>query len=190
MKKWENNMWKFIKSSTSQENWLDVSNHEIVFWGRSNVGKSSLINALAKTKLAKTSSTPGRTRLINYFETTNHQIVVDLPGYGYASMSKKDQQKVNGIIDHYFRNSEISKTVCFLIDAKVGFTPIDLEMIDYINFLGISFDIIITKIDKANQSQKHRVKTQALTFKKEINIFLVSSEKNLGLEDLNEYYKF
>lgn len=86
-------MWKFIKSSTSQENWLDVSNHEIVFWGRSNVGKSSLINALAKTKLAKTSSTPGRTRLINYFETTNHQIVVDLPGYGYASMSKKINKK-------------------------------------------------------------------------------------------------
>lgn len=63
-------------------------------------------------------------------------------------------------------------------------------MIDYINSLSISFDIIITKIDKANQSQKHRVKTQALTFKKEINIFLVSSEKNLGIEDLNEYYKF
>lgn len=183
-------MWKFIKSSTSQENWLDNPESEIVFWGRSNVGKSSLINALSKNKLAKTSSTPGRTRLINYFETDNKKIVVDLPGYGYASMSKKEQQKVSGIIDHYFRNSSVKKVVCFLIDAKVGFTAIDLEMIDYINSLNIPFDIIITKIDKANQSQKHRVRTQALTFKREINIFLVSSEKKIGLEDINEYYEF
>ncbi|BAP39539.1 ribosome biogenesis GTP-binding protein YihA/YsxC [Metamycoplasma canadense] len=183
-------MWKFIKSSTSQENWFDSFENEIIFWGRSNVGKSSLINALSKTKLAKTSSTPGRTRLINYFETDNKRIIVDLPGYGYAAMSKKNQQKINGIIDHYFRFCKTNKTVCFLIDAKVGFSAIDLEMIEYIDSLNINFDIIITKIDKANQSQKHRVKMQALTFKKEINIFLVSSEKKIGLDDVIEYYKF
>ncbi|PYF42625.1 ribosome biogenesis GTP-binding protein YihA/YsxC [Metamycoplasma alkalescens] len=182
-------MWKFIKSSTSQENWLLDNEQEIIFWGRSNVGKSSLINALAKTNLAKTSSTPGRTRLINYFETTNKKIIVDLPGYGYAKISKKDQQKIAGIIDFYFRNSKTNKIVCFLIDAKVGFSAIDLEMIEYVESLSIKFDIIITKLDKANQSQRHLVKKQALTFKKEINIFLVSSQKKLGLDDIIEHYQ-
>ncbi|AZZ65228.1 YihA family ribosome biogenesis GTP-binding protein [Metamycoplasma phocicerebrale] len=182
-------MWKFLKSSTSQENWLDFSFDEIVFWGRSNVGKSSLINALAKSKIAKTSSTPGRTRLINYFQSSNNKIIVDLPGYGYASMSKKEQQKIAGIIDFYFRNSKSNKKICFLIDAKIGFTAIDLEMIEYINSLGLAFDIIITKIDKANQSQKYKVKTQALTFRNEINIFMVSSQNKVGLEDINNFYE-
>ncbi|ENY68510.1 putative GTP-binding protein EngB [Metamycoplasma auris 15026] len=181
-------MWKFIKSSTSQENWMLENNEEIIFWGRSNVGKSSLINALSKTKIAKTSSTPGRTRLINYFETTNKKIIVDLPGYGYAKMSKKDQQKIAGIIDFYFRNAKSKKLVCFLIDAKIGFSAIDLEMIEYIQSLNIPFDIIVTKLDKANQSQRHLVKKQALSFQKEINIFLVSSSKSIGLNDIIEHY--
>lgn len=182
-------MWKFIKSATDQNNWLEHQATEIVFWGRSNVGKSSLINALASQKIAKTSSTPGRTRLINYFETQRNKIIVDLPGYGFASMSKKAQNKVSGIIDFYFRNSQNSKRVCLLIDAKIGFSYIDLEMIDYLKSLGITFDIIITKIDKANQSQKYRVKQQVLTFSDDINIFMVSSEKKQGLVDLVEHFE-
>ncbi|MBN4089213.1 ribosome biogenesis GTP-binding protein YihA/YsxC [Mycoplasma enhydrae] len=182
-------MWKFLKSSTSQENWLENHKQEIVFWGRSNVGKSSLINALANSKIAKTSSTPGRTRLINYFLSDNNKIIVDLPGYGYASVSKKDQVKIAGIIDYYFRNSNTTKKICFLIDAKVGFTPIDLEMIEYINSLNLHFDIFITKIDKANQSQKHRVKSQALTFKDDINIFMISSQKNIGITEIIKFYE-
>ncbi|WP_261368948.1 ribosome biogenesis GTP-binding protein YihA/YsxC [Mycoplasma struthionis] len=164
-------MWKYIKSASDKKSWYEHSEKELIFWGRSNVGKSSLINALANQKIAKTSSTPGRTRLVNYFLTNNQKIIIDLPGYGYATMSKTDQQKVANIIDDYFTNSENQKTVCLLIDAKIGFSPIDLEMIDYLRSLNIHFDIIITKIDKANQSQKHRVKTQALTFSNEINIF-------------------
>ncbi|ACF07459.1 ribosome biogenesis GTP-binding protein YsxC [Metamycoplasma arthritidis] len=182
-------MWKFIKSATDQNNWLEHDQNEIVFWGRSNVGKSSLINALASQKIAKTSSTPGRTRLINYFETQRKKIIVDLPGYGFASMSKKAQSKISGIIDFYFRNSKNSKNICILIDAKIGFSYIDLEMIDYLKSLGLLFDIIITKIDKANQSQKHRVKQQALTFSDDINIFMVSSEKKQGLSDLVEHFE-
>ncbi|AWX69466.1 ribosome biogenesis GTP-binding protein YihA/YsxC [[Mycoplasma] anseris] len=182
-------MWKFIKSAADQLSWHIHDNQEIVFWGRSNVGKSSLINALANSKIAKTSSTPGRTRLINYFETDNKKIIVDLPGYGYASVSKKLQNKIAGIIDYYFRNHTSPKIVCFLIDAKIGFSAIDLEMIEYIKNLNIHFDIFITKIDKANQSQRHKVKMQALTFKNEINIFMVSSQKNIGIKDITEFYE-
>ncbi|TPE58067.1 YihA family ribosome biogenesis GTP-binding protein [[Mycoplasma] falconis] len=181
-------MWKFIKSASDHNSWFDEEDKQIVFWGRSNVGKSSLINALAKQKIAKTSSTPGRTRLINYFETDTQKIVVDLPGYGFAIMGKKHQEKVAGIIDFYFRNDKSEKVVLILIDGKVGFQQIDLEMIDYLNFLNIKFDIVITKIDKANQSQKHKVKQQALTFKNEINIFMVSANKNIGIDELREFY--
>ncbi|TPR54269.1 ribosome biogenesis GTP-binding protein YihA/YsxC [Metamycoplasma neophronis] len=181
-------MWEYVKSASDHRSWLEHGQEEIVFWGRSNVGKSSLINALAKQKIAKTSSTPGRTRLINYFKTDTGKIIVDLPGYGYAAMSKKSQDKVAGIIDYYFRNDTNPKTVCILIDAKVGFMPIDLEMIEYIQELGIKFDIIITKIDKANQSQKHKVKQQALTFTNDINIFMISSEKKIGLQDIIDFY--
>ncbi|WP_412031653.1 ribosome biogenesis GTP-binding protein YihA/YsxC [Metamycoplasma buccale] len=183
-------MWKYLKSASDQNSWLIHPNSEIVFWGRSNVGKSSLINTLANQKIAKTSSTPGRTRLINYFETTNKKILVDLPGYGYASMSKKMQTKISGIIDHYFRNQHNPKHVCLLIDGKVGFTPIDLEMIQYLKNLSIKFNIIITKIDKANQSEKHYVKKQALEVDDEANIFIVSAVKNIGITDLIDFFNF
>lgn len=92
-------MWKFIKGATSQDSWLNHDKEEYVFWGRSNVGKSSFINYLASSKVANTSSTPGRTKVINYFLTNNEKVIVDLPGYGFASVSKKDQDKINGIID-------------------------------------------------------------------------------------------
>ncbi|RMA77429.1 GTP-binding protein [Metamycoplasma subdolum] len=182
-------MWKYLKSAQDQNSWFQHEGEEIVFWGRSNVGKSSLINSLAESKVAKTSSTPGRTRLINYFETTNKKIVVDLPGYGFAKMSKKDQDKISSIIDLYFSSSSNQKTVCLLIDAKIGFLPIDLEMIEYLNQKNIHFDIIITKIDKANQAQMHKVKKQALTFSININVFLVSSTKKKGISDILEFFK-
>ncbi|QJG66480.1 YihA family ribosome biogenesis GTP-binding protein [Mycoplasma phocoeninasale] len=182
-------MWKYLKSASADSSWLDIPGKKIIFWGRSNVGKSSLINALANSKIAKTSSTPGRTRLINYFETNNKKIVVDLPGYGYAAVSKKMQYKIASIIDFYFKNDQHEKNVCLLIDSRVGFMAIDLEMIQYLNELNIKFDIFITKIDKANQAQKHKVKKQALTFSNDINIFLVSAAKKQGIEEIVEFYE-
>ncbi|AWX42511.1 ribosome biogenesis GTP-binding protein YsxC [Metamycoplasma cloacale] len=182
-------MWKYIKSAADQLSWMVHDQPEIVFWGRSNVGKSSLINALANTKIAKTSSTPGRTKLINYFETNSKKILVDLPGYGYAALSKKVQTKIIGIIDHYFRFQTNEKRVCFLIDCKVGFTAIDLEMIEYIQSLGIKFDIFLTKCDKANQSQRYKTKNQALSFGSSVEVFMVSAIKNIGIEDINKFYE-
>ena len=95
-------MWKFIKSSSDKSNWLIHDNKEICFIGRSNVGKSSLINALARnSKLAKVSKMPGRTQLINYFQNENDLIIVDLPGYGYANISYSIQEKMFNMIDEY-----------------------------------------------------------------------------------------
>ena len=171
-------MWKYLKSAADQNSWLKHAGKELVFWGRSNVGKSSLINALSETKIAKTSATPGHTKLINYFQTNNNKIIVDLPGYGYASLNKKQQNKIAGIIDFYFKNGQNNKEVCILIDAKI----------EYLKSLNIKFSIIITKIDKANQSQKYKVKNQAMSLSNDVEIFLVSATKKIGLNDLIEFY--
>ncbi|WP_373597915.1 ribosome biogenesis GTP-binding protein YihA/YsxC [Metamycoplasma equirhinis] len=182
-------MWKYLKSTSNENSWKEFENeNQMIFWGRSNVGKSSLINSLAKQKIAKTSSTPGRTKLINYFLSDNNKLVIDLPGYGYAAISKKEQEKIARIIDFFFRNSKAQKTVCVLIDSKVGFMAIDIEMINYLYSLNIKIDVFITKIDKANQSQKYKVKKQALELNPEINIFMVSSIKAQGIEDIIEFY--
>ncbi len=182
-------MWKYLKSTSNENSWKEFENeNQMIFWGRSNVGKSSLINSLAKQKIAKTSSTPGRTKLINYFLSDSNKLVIDLPGYGYAAISKKEQEKITRIIDFFFRNSKAQKTVCVLIDCKVGFMAIDIEMINYLYSLNIKIDVFITKIDKANQSQKYKVKKQALELNPEINIFMVSSIKAQGIEDIIEFY--
>lgn len=180
-------MWKYIKGATSQETWLNHSGQEIVFWGRSNVGKSSLINALANIKIAKTSQNPGRTKIINYFESDLRKIIVDLPGYGYAKLSKKEQDKIGKMIDIYFNNSSIDKHVILLIDAKVGFMALDWEMINYINQTNNKLTIVATKVDKASQAQIYKLKSEFMSKFIDGDIFLVSSSKNKGILELKEY---
>ncbi len=180
-------MWKYIKGATSQETWLNHSREEIVFWGRSNVGKSSLINALASTKIAKTSQNPGRTKIINYFESDLGKIIVDLPGYGYAKLSKKEQDKISKMIDIYFNNSSIDKHVILLIDAKVGFMTLDWEMINYINQTNNKLTIVATKVDKASQAQIYKLKSEFMSKFIDGDIFLVSSSKNKGILELKKY---
>lgn len=180
-------MWKYIKGATSRETWLNHSGQEIVFWGRSNVGKSSLINALANNKIAKTSQNPGRTKIINYFESDLGKIIVDLPGYGYAKLSKKEQDKISKMIDIYFNNSNIDKHVILLIDAKVGFMALDWEMINYINQTNNKLTIVATKIDKASQAQIYKLKSEFMSKFIDGDIFLVSSSKNKGILELKEY---
>lgn len=146
-------MWKFIKSSTNQSNWFIHDKKEICFIGRSNVGKSSLINALSNNpKLAKTSKMPGRTQLINYFDANNKVVIVDLPGYGFANISLSIQEKMFIMIDQYFR---YSKPVCVfvLIDARRGITEKDQTIIEHLINLNHKIVFIVTKVDKAKQSE-------------------------------------
>ena len=146
-------MWKFIKSSSDKSNWLIHDNKEICFIGRSNVGKSSLINALARnSKLAKVSKMPGRTQLINYFQNENDLIIVDLPGYGYANISYSIQEKTFNMIDEYFRINKPSN-VFFLIDSRHGITSKDVEIIEYLLSLNHNLTFILTKVNKAKQKE-------------------------------------
>ena len=146
-------MWKFIKSSSDKSNWYIHDKKEICFIGRSNVGKSSLINALSgNSKLAKTSKTPGRTQLINYFETDDGKIIVDLPGYGFANISHSSQEKMFAMVDQYFKEAT-PDVVFLLIDARRGIMNQDQNIIDHLLDLNHNVVLIITKTDKATQKE-------------------------------------
>ena len=133
----------------------------IVFSGRSNVGKSTLINKLVnQNKLARTSSSPGKTITINFFETAQSFYLVDLPGYGYAKRAEKDKNKWSDLVEGYFKENAKNKNFTFiklivqLIDLKVGATADDLAMINYMNDLEIPYIIVATKADKLNKTQR------------------------------------
>ena len=128
----------------------------VIFSGRSNVGKSTLINRLTnQNKLARTSSSPGKTVTLNFFETDKSFYLVDLPGYGYAKRSEIERKKWSELVEGYFANFKDNiKLVVQLIDLKVGATEDDLSMIKYMENFGIDYVIVATKSDKLNKTNK------------------------------------
>ena len=165
---------------------------ECCFIGRSNVGKSSLINAITKTKkLAKTSKTPGRTQSINIFEINNKINLVDLPGYGFAKVSKIKRENLMLLIEDYIKKRNNLSHIYLLIDSKVGLKNSDIDMIDYINYCKKIFSIILTKIDKVsknhinlqNKSVISLMKNYKKTFK---NMYFSETKKNNGIIDIQK----
>ena len=140
---------------------------EIAFAGRSNVGKSSLINCLInRKKLALTSSTPGKTRMLNYYKINEKLFFVDLPGYGYAKVSKSERKKWKLLIESYITTSVRLKGIIQLIDSRIGPTNLDLEMVSWLITLQKPTLIIATKIDKLPNSKINRYLNQySLAFK-------------------------
>lgn len=125
---------------------------EIAFIGRSNVGKSSLINALLNRKnLAKVSQTPGRTRQINFFNLANTMHIVDLPGYGFAKTSKTERADFNQLVADYLTTSQHLKRLFVLIDARHAPKENDLSMLDWLNNHAVPYQVVLTKIDKTPQ---------------------------------------
>ena len=184
---------KFIKSATSIDNSLENFS-QIAFVGRSNVGKSSLINMLTKnSKLCKTSSTPGRTRLINYFQINSDIYFVDLPGYGFAKASKTEVDGWQSMIEPYLVENENLKCVCMLVDSRIEPTNQDKQMLKFLNYYRITFIIIATKCDKFGKSQ---IKPQMQKIANYLgvgkdNVFASSSETGFGrLEILQKLDQF
>ena len=133
----------------------DANKPEIAFAGRSNVGKSSLINALTgRNTLARTSNTPGRTQELNYFNLGDRLYMVDMPGYGYAKVSKSKIEAWTSLIFDYLRGRPTLRCVFILIDARHGLKPTDIELMETLDKAAVSYRIILTKADK--------VKTQGL----------------------------
>ncbi len=122
---------------------------EVAFAGRSNVGKSSLLNALTGRKaLARTSNTPGRTRLLNFFDLGGRLILVDLPGYGYARASKRDVARWTALTRDYLRGRAQLRRVCLLVDSRHGLKTSDRQVMDELDTAAVSYQVVLTKTDK------------------------------------------
>lgn len=166
---------------------------EYAFIGRSNVGKSSLINMLCNHKgLAKTSATPGKTLLINHFIINNEWYLVDLPGYGYAKRSKVVQKKLEQMITSYILQREQLVNVFVLIDIRHGFQAIDREFIDWLGQSNVPFSIIFTKADKLSVSKvkpsvDSYMATLADTWEELPPYFVTSSDKKTGRDNVLDY---
>ncbi len=145
---------EFLRGSADPGDYPATNLPEIGFAGRSNVGKSSLINALTRRKkLARTSNTPGRTREINFFTVGSSHILADLPGYGYARMPKAELRRCSLLIDDYLRNRAVLRRLFLLIDARRGIMPVDQEFMGKLGQVAVAFQIVLTKTDKLHRDE-------------------------------------
>ena len=181
---------EFIISNTDVSKCPKDNIHEYAFIGRSNVGKSSLINMLTNKKnLAKTSGKPGKTQLINHFKINNNWFLVDLPGYGYAQISKSKRQSFQEFITEYFLNRQQLVCTFVLVDSRHEPQKIDVEFMQFLGENEIPFCIVFTKSDKLNGSKLNQ---NLLNYKKELlktweeipQYFITSATDKTGQEDL------
>ena len=185
---------EFVISSSTISQCPSDTKIEYAFIGRSNVGKSSLINMLCNHKgLAKTSATPGKTLLINHFIVNNDWYIVDLPGYGYAKRSKSIQQKIEHLISSYILQREQLVNLFLLIDIRHEPQKIDMEFIEWLGQSGIPFSIVFTKADKIGNEQKAMKVAKAYMeslreqWEELPPYFITSSSNKTGREKLLDY---
>jgi len=184
---------EFIISNTEVSKCPTDGKAEFAFIGRSNVGKSSLINMLtAKKGLAKTSGTPGKTQLINHFLINEHWYLVDLPGYGYAKVSRSQRSSFERFIADYLTKRETLYNIFVLLDARLEPQKIDLEFMNWCGEKGLPFSMVFTKIDKlsstALQKNLAKYKKEMLKYWAEMPpVFTTSSESGFGKEPLLNY---
>lgn len=190
----EINKSEFVISSAETTKCPNDNKPEYAFIGRSNVGKSSLINMLCRHKgLAKTSATPGKTLLINHFIINNEWYIVDLPGYGYAKRSKTVQRKLEQMIQSYILQREQLVNLFVLIDIRHYPQKIDTDFITWLGQSGIPFSIIFTKADKIGNMQKAQkaankyMDTLKETWEELPPYFVTSSDKALGRDEVLDY---
>lgn len=187
---------RFLTTSVSPGNYPDDSAPEIAIVGRSNVGKSSMINALAgRRKLVRASKTPGRTRTINFFEVdlqaegvTEHVRIIDLPGYGFARVGKAERARWDQMIETYLERRESLKIVVTIVDAEIGPTSADQQMLDYLSELKPRVLVVATKIDRL---AKNRRKVRLAEIAKALRltpdrVVMFSAVEGAGVEEVWE----
>ena len=174
----------FLTSATRHRD-LPDSPAEVAFVGRSNVGKSSLINALANQRqLARVSNTPGRTQLLNLFATRGGGTLADLPGYGYAAVPGRHKRGWQAMIEHYLLEREPLVMIFVLVDGEIGPTPLDAQMLAWLRANDLPHAVVATKEDKVKPSKRagRRQQLAAACQLDEGDVFWVSSTKRTGLD--------
>ncbi len=180
--------WKFIKDAYKPQDFPDDSLDEFVFWGRSNVGKSSLINALTQLKIAKTSKTPGRTKSIIFFELSKRIRFVDFPGYGYSKISKANEEKLDSLINHYLEKRKKLKRIFLLVDSRHGITRIDHDIMTNIKKTrNCEVCIIFTKTDKLKTKEKKNLDELLKKNHLNKNLFKTSIKESNGIVLLKKF---
>ena len=185
---------EFVSSFSSVDG-MPTTDAEIALVGRSNVGKSSLINAIAQRKrrqrqLARTSKTPGATRLINAFQIGSHQWrwLIDLPGYGFAKASKAEQRRWGSMIEDYLSERDSLRSVLHLIDGAIGPTKLDLQTAEWLDSIGLPTSYVATKTDKVRPSRraKRRTELTAALGAQRCDILWVSAANGFGIIELRK----
>lgn len=179
----------FYREITDIKNLPKEDLPHIVFSGRSNVGKSSVINTLYKKKnLAKISSTPGKTRALNFYTVNKKYYLVDLPGFGYAKASKTEQEKWKKLISDYFSSCKVIRSVVQIIDSRHEPSVLDLQMYDFVKHYNVTHILLLNKVDKLKQSQiaiaKKMFTAHFPDFVFEENIFFFSALNGTGSKNL------
>lgn len=176
------------KTSIVNKKLFDGSAPEVAVAGRSNVGKSSFINMVTnRKKLARSSSEPGRTRMLNYFSINNGELyLVDLPGYGYAKVTDKERESWKGLIEYYLQENKNLRFVFLIVDVRHDPSDLDLQLAEYLTYYNIPFFVVATKADKlSKEGRKQAVTAVARAFSKETkDILVVSSLSGLGREEV------
>lgn len=183
---------EFIAGVSNKDALPEFDLPEIAFVGRSNVGKSSLINALTFRKsLARTSHTPGRTQQLNFFNLGGQLILVDLPGYGYAKVSRSTQATWQRLMRYYLKERANLKRVCVLVDGRHGLKPTDLEMMHMLDVHAVSYQVVVTKKDKVKATDLDAVlasiaDVQATRAAMVLDVIVTSSHGVLGIDTLQK----
>ncbi len=162
---------------------------EVAFAGRSNVGKSSLINALlGRKKLARTSNTPGATRAVHFYDIGHRFCMVDLPGYGYAKLSKEESRKIASWVDAYLSSRRSLRLVCMLVDSRHGMKDADKALLYHLAELGLDIQLVLTKADKLHVTQQKLILEQMEEEMQKMpaiaGISLTASVDSTGIEEL------
>jgi len=181
----------FITSAAKLSQSPPDEGYEIAFAGRSNAGKSSAINALCDQKaLARTSRTPGRTQLLNFFVVDDARRLVDLPGYGYAAVSESIKQTWQGALADYLEQRQCLKGLVLVMDARHPLKDYDIQMLEWANHIGIPVHVLLTKVDKLNRKQQaasmKKVEEALREFSVDFSAQLFSSLKRWGVEEAHQ----
>ena len=183
---------EFIKSVSALDQLPELELPEIALAGRSNVGKSSFINTLFNRKgLAKISSTPGKTRTLNYYNVENKFYLVDLPGFGYAKVSKTERKNWEKLLIKYFQNNPNITRIIHFIDSRHKPTQLDIILNKLLVGLDIPYIVLLNKVDKLKQSELAKAKKEIKEVFPELsigdNLFLFSSVKGIGKKELTNF---